>query len=74
MDWWVIGDGFVIQNKIKEGSLCRVLQVKLSNVIMQSAGPHQMPAHAVELRNNEPTHMIFKKAHIWDTLCEENGT
>lgn len=41
---------------------------------MQSAGPHQMPAHAVELRNNEPTYMIFKKAHIWDTLCEENGT
>lgn len=41
---------------------------------MQWAGPHQMPAHAVELRNNEPTYMIFKKAQIWDTLCEEYGT
>lgn len=33
-----------------------------------------MPAHAAELRNNEPTYMFFKKAHIWDTLCEEYGT
>lgn len=33
-----------------------------------------MPAHAVELRNNEPTYMIFKKAQIWDTLYEEYGT
>ena len=29
-----------------------------------------MPAHAVELGNNEPTYMFYKKAHILDTLCE----